>query len=95
MPKTLRTCLTSITATALFLLVGTSAAQLPPDAVDLAEVKIPETLATIDLCPVTLQPSSAEAATWTWNGTDYRACGADDKAACEADPAKHAAAHAK
>jgi hypothetical protein len=71
------------------------AAQLPPDAVDLALVKIPETLKSVDLDPVTLEPSAAGGETWTHDGVSYRAAKAGSKAAFLADPAKHATAAAK
>ena len=54
------------------LAVNMAAAQLPPEAVDLALVKIPETLTSVDLCPVHLEPSDAEGESWTHEGVDYR-----------------------
>ena len=57
-------------AAALF--VAPAGAQLPPDAVDLAKVKIPEALKSTDLCPVKLVPSIADGETWNHNGVDYR-----------------------
>ena len=70
-------------------------AQLPPDAVDLALVKIPETLKSEDLDPVTLEPSAAGGETWTHDGVAYRAGEPGSKQAFLADPAKHAAAAAQ
>ena len=77
----------------LLLVAGmTSAltAQLPPEAVDLAKVKIPERLKSVDLDPITHQPSRADGETWTHEGVQYRAGDAGSKAAFMADPAKHA-----
>ena len=95
MSNTLRTGLISLATILLYLVSVPAVAQLPPDAVDLAEVKIPQKLATDDLCPVSLQPSSAEAPSWTWEGVAYRGCSADDQAAFDADPAAHAAKHSR
>ena len=72
-----------------------SLAQLPPDAVDLALVKIPETLKSEDLDPVTLEPSAAGGETWTYGGVSYRAGKAGSKESFLADPAKYAEAAAK
>ena len=69
--------------------------QLPPDAVDLALVKIPETLKSVDLDPITLQPSAADGETWTYEGVSYRGGKPGSKGAFLADPAKHAAAATK
>ena len=88
----------------LLLLVGAvmclaphvpAAAQLPPDAVDLALVKIPETLKSEDLDPVTLEPSAAGGDTWTHEGVAYRAAKPGSKEAFLADPVKYAAPAAK
>jgi hypothetical protein len=70
-------------------------AQLPPDAVDLALVKIPETLKSDDLDPVSLEPSAAGGESWTYDGVTYRAGKPGSKEAFLADPKKHAAAAAK
>jgi hypothetical protein len=79
----------------LCLAAAPAAAQLPPDAVDLGLVKIPETLESVDLDPVTLKPSAADGETWTYEGVAYRAGAAGSKAAFLADPAKYAEAALK
>ena len=50
---------------AAVLLVSASAwAQLPPDAVLLDKVKIPEKQKPIDLCPVYLEPADRKLESW-------------------------------
>lgn len=71
--------------------VASSGAQLPPDAVDLAKVKIPEVLKSTDLCPVKLVPSAADGESWTHGGVEYRGSEAGVKATFAADPDSHAA----
>lgn len=78
---------------AAFFFVGGAAAQLPPEAVLLDKVKIPQTVKSVDICPVSLQPSAASAPTWTYEGVTYRGHDAATKAAFDASPAKYAAAH--
>ncbi|REJ75024.1 MAG: hypothetical protein DWQ36_00420 [Acidobacteria bacterium] len=68
-------------------------AQLPPDAVDLAKVKIPRTLESTDLCPVHLVPSAADGETWSHDGVDYRASEAGSRETFLADPAKYVDQH--
>ena len=70
-------------------------AQLPPEAVDLALVKIPQKLEAADICPVKLVPSSAEGETWSHEGVDYRGSEPGVMKAFQADPAKFANAHEK
>ena len=65
-------------------------AQLPPDAVELGKVKIPEKLESVHIDPVTLEPSSADGETWEHDGVKYRASTAGSKATFMADPGKHA-----
>lgn len=79
-------------ATAAILVGAAALAQLPPDAVDLAKVKIPETLKSTDLDPVTLEPSAAEGETWEYDGIAYRAGDHGSKQTFLAEPAKYAAA---
>ena len=74
-----------------FLWVAPIGAQLPPDAVDLAKVKIPEALKSTDLCPVKLVPSIAEGETWTHGGVDYRGSEPGVKVAFSGDPDSYAA----
>jgi hypothetical protein len=92
LPEAILVALAALAGTAL---AGPMAAQLPPDAVDLGLVKIPETLKSVDLDPVTLQPSAADGETWTHEGVSYRAGDAGSKQAFLTNPAKYAAAAAK
>jgi hypothetical protein len=97
LPRPLQSTIFLFVAAAL-LALGTGlpgVAQLPPDAVDLALVKIPETLKAEDLDPVTLEPSAAGGETWVHAGVTYRAAKGGSKEAFLADPAKFAAAAAK
>lgn len=71
------------------------AAQLPPEAVDLAKVKIPETQKSVDLDPVKLVPSAADGPTWEYDGVSYRGAEASSKDAFMADPKTFASAAAK
>lgn len=71
------------------------AAQLPPDAVDLGKVKIPQTLESVDLCPVHLEPSMADGETWEHDGVSYRGSAPGAKATFAGDPGKYVAAHAR
>ncbi len=73
------------------LWVAPIGAQLPPDAVDLAKVKIPEAVKSTDLCPVKLVPSAADGETWTHGGVEYRGSEAGVKVAFDGDPDAHAA----
>ncbi len=75
----------------LAVCVAPLAAQLPPDAVDLAKVKIPEALASTDLCPVRFVPSVADGETWTHGGVDYRGSEPGVSAVFAADPETYAA----
>jgi hypothetical protein len=77
------------------LFAGVAAAQLPPEAVDLAEVKIPETQKSVDLDPVLLLPSAADGPTWEYAGVAYRGAEASSKTEFMKDPDTHAAAAAK
>ncbi|HVS64518.1 MAG TPA: hypothetical protein VMT85_13570 [Thermoanaerobaculia bacterium] len=81
-----------VLATGVLLLVGASAslAQLPPEAVDLAKVKISERLDSVDLDPVTHEASRADGEAWSYEGVDYRSGAAGSKAKFMADPAEHA-----
>ncbi len=79
----------------ILFLVGTVGAQLPPEAVLLDKVKIPQVVKSEEICPVSLQPSSPTAPTWTYEGVTYRGHDASTQAAFEANAAKYAAAHKK
>lgn len=70
-------------------------AQLPPDAVKLDLLKIPEVQKSIDLDPVYLEPSAEDGETWEHEGISYRASRADSKAKFLEDPEAHAAAAAR
>lgn len=79
-------------AALIALVWGSSAwAQLPPDAVKLERVKIPETMKSVDLCPVHLVPSDPAVAPWTHNGVEYRGETAACQAEFEKDPDGYAA----
>ncbi|MBO0722022.1 MAG: hypothetical protein J2P41_14455 [Blastocatellia bacterium] len=59
----------------LFLLFAASIpafAQLPPDAVELDKVKIPEVQKSEDLCPVYLEPSDPMLPIWEYKGVKFR-----------------------
>lgn len=70
-------------------------AQLPPEAVDLALVKIPETLKSEDLCPVHLVPSDPDGESWTHDGVSYLASEPGSKAEFLKDPDKYSSAAAR
>ncbi|MDE2978930.1 MAG: hypothetical protein OXU63_15610, partial [Acidobacteriota bacterium] len=76
---------------AMAFLVAPIAAQLPPDAVDLAKVKIPEALKSTDLCPVKFVPSIADGETWTHGGVSYRGSEPGVAATFAGDPDSYAA----
>lgn len=76
-------------------LVASAAAQLPPDAVMLDKVKIPEKQKSIDLCPVYLEPSDAKLPTWKYKGVTYRGSKPDAQAKFEKSPDKFAKAAEK
>ncbi len=94
-PVTRVVLLTIITSVLLALASLPSVAQLPPEAVDLALVKIPQKLESADICPVKLVPSSAEGETWSHEGVSYRGSEPGVMKSFEADPAKFAGAHEK
>ncbi len=79
--------LASFMALAAFV-VSPVVAQLPPDAVDLSKVKIPETQKSAELCPVNLVPSAADGESWEYQGTTYRGSEPGAKDAFLADPEK-------
>ena len=94
--KSITRCLPIVGA----LLLGLSAAgpvtaQLPPEAVDLALVKIPEVEKSEDLCPVHLVPSDPAAESWNHDGVNYRGSETGAKSAFIEDPAKYASAAKK
>ena len=69
---------------------GQALAQLPPEAVDLALVKIPEKQTSEDLCPVKLVPSAADGESWEYQGVKYRGSEPGVKATFMADPDTYA-----
>jgi len=69
-------------------------AQLPPEAVMLDKVKIPQTIGPGRIDPVTLADVGADAVAWTWNGIEYKGSAAS-KAEFAKAPEEHAAAHKK
>ena len=76
----------------LLLLAIPCYAQLPPDAVILEKVKIPELQKSIDLCPVYLEPSDVSQPTWEYQGMTYRGSRPDSKEKFFKDADKYAAA---
>jgi len=81
---------------AAVLLVSASAwAQLPPDAVLLDKVKIPEKQKAIDLCPVYLEPSDPKLESWEYKGVKYRGSKPDAREKFLKEPDKYAQAAAK
>lgn len=81
----------AVAALLALLAVGASWGQLPPEAVDLGKVKISERLKSVDLDPITYEPSRADGESWSYEGVGYRAGDSGSKAAFMADPATHAA----
>ena len=77
------------------LVTSMAGAQLPPEAVDLSLVKIPEKLEAQDICPVKLVPSAAGGETWTHDGVSYRGSEPGVMKTFQADAAKFASAHKK
>jgi hypothetical protein len=94
LPSRLRTILAFGLAAGALILAPVSA-QLPADAVDLALVKIPETLGSTDLCPVHLTPSRADGETWAYGGINYRAAEPGSKATFLEKPDTYASSAAK
>lgn len=81
---------------AVIILVSTSArAQLPPEAVMLDKVKIPETQKAIDLCPVYLEPSDPKLESWEYKGVKYRGSKSDAQEKFLKDPDQYAKAASK
>jgi hypothetical protein len=78
----------------VFASIGATYAQLPPEAVLLDKVKIPQKLAADAIDPVTLKDNTDGAVTWEWNGTTYSGAAAS-KSSFESAPEKHAKAHQK
>lgn len=71
----------------LLLLIGDRAwAQLPSDAVILDKVKISEKLKSVDIDPVTLEPSDPNGASWEYKGVKYRAAKPDSQEKFNKDP---------
>ncbi len=72
------------------LIAGPAAAQLPPEAVLLDKVKIPETIKSDELCPVTLEASDPSAPTWAYEGVTYRGHASGTETEFRKDAAKFA-----
>jgi hypothetical protein len=70
-------------------------AQLPPDAVELDKVKIPEAQRSEDLCPVYLEPSDKNLPAWEYKGVTYRGGKPDAREKFFKDPDKFAEAAKK
>lgn len=85
-----------LTAFGLTLCVAaTAVAQLPPDAVLLDKVKIPEKQKSVDLCPVYLEASDPKLPAWEYKGVKYRGAKADAQVKFQKDPDKYAKAAEK
>ena len=80
---------------AAMLVASAALAQLPPEAVDLGRVKIPEIQKPDELCPVLLVPSIADGETWTYEGVEYRGSEAGAKAMFLKDPATYSSEHTR
>src|SRR5215813_3185446 len=76
----------------LLAMASAALAQLPPDAVMLDKVKIPEAQKSVDLCPVYLEPSDPKLSTWEYKGLSYRGARADAQEKFFKDPDKYAKA---
>ena len=70
-------------------------AQLPPDAVELDKVKIPEVQKAVDLCPVYLEPADPKLPAWEYKGVTYRGSKPDAREKFLQDPDKFAEAAKK
>jgi hypothetical protein len=70
-------------------------AQLPPDAVELDKVKIPEAQRSEDLCPVYLESSDKKLPAWEYKGVTYRGSKPDAREKFFKDPDKFAEAAKK
>ena len=80
----------------LCMLIPTPAlAQLPPDAVILEKVKIPEKQKSVDLCPVYLEASDPKLPAWEHKGLTYRGSKPDAKEKFLKDPDTYAKAAEK
>ena len=76
----------------LLALAMPAAAQIPPDAVMLDKVKIPEAQKSVDLCPVYLEPADAKLPAWDYKGITYRGSKPDAQEKFFKDPDKYAKA---
>lgn len=83
-----------VLATLFLALSSVALAQLPPEAVLLDKVKIPQTLTPEKIDPVTLEDCGDDAISWTWNDTEFRGAASSSKE-FEKSPDKFAAAHKK
>jgi hypothetical protein len=83
----------TLLAVAAILVAGPALAQLPPEAVELDKVKIPEKLKTEDFCPVYLEPADPDIPTWEYDGVTYGGAKADAQAKFESDPEKYVKAY--
>ncbi len=79
----------------LAVMAASALAQLPPDAVMLDKVKIPEKQKPLDLCPVYLEPSDSKLSTWEYKEVTYRGSQADARKKFFKDPDKYAKAAEK
>ena len=79
----------------LFVVAASALAQLPPDAVILEKVKIPEKQKSVDLCPVYLEASDPKLPTWEYKEVKYRGSRPDAQEKFLKDPDKYAKAAEK
>ena len=75
--------------------LGQLQAQLPPDAIDLAKVKISQVVKPVDLCPVHLVKSSPDLETWEYQAVTYRGHTSGCGEAFGEDPERFVAAAAR
>ena len=83
-----------ISTTLLLAVAGAALSQLPPEAVLLDKVKIPQKITSEQIDPVTLEESGEDAIAWTSKNVEYRGAPAS-KEEFEESPEQFAAAHKK
>lgn len=82
----------SLALSMIVVLSGAAFAQLPPEAVQLGKVKIPEAQKSEALCPVHLDEADPAIPTWEYKGISYGGTTAECQAEFLKDPGKHAMA---
>lgn len=86
---TIAGALRSLALLIAFAAPALSFAQLPPDAVDLGLLKIPESIRSAAFDPVTLEPADPALPTWEHEGVTYGSSAPDSKEKFLADPAAY------